>query len=144
MGGVQGARTKKTTSHRAMYAVVAPRGQIRLDVAGAVVAATRMIVEVWNDNAPLPDTLIGAARMKVDGAVSGDGALGRPLRATLALSRPGKGEQGSLELSLTASVYEPPQLWPELRVEVWDDDLGTRGDFLGQVVLKCSGKNIAS
>ena len=64
----------------------------------------RLELEVWNENKPHADVLIGATRLKIDKAVGdaeGNG-LGEPLRATLALSRPGKGEAGKLSVLLVS------------------------------------------
>ena len=65
-------------------------------------------VEVWNENAPAPDTLIGKTKMRIrdllkPSALDHDGhtLAGAELKRELPLARKGKGQQGFVKLTST-------------------------------------------
>ena len=74
----------------------------------------RVEIEVWNENAPAPDTLIGRAKVRVrdllrNGQLDVDGSTvkGCELKKEITLSRPKKGFEGKVAMTVAVDRCRP-------------------------------------
>ena len=80
--------------------------ELELRVPSYAVRWKQAEVEVWNENAPAPDTLIGKSKVRLRDLLTPDTQTddAKPdvsLKRTLSLARKGKGQQGFVKMAVT-------------------------------------------